>query len=295
MLRGRHRGCATHADLPPSHSAPGAGCRGGAAQGQQGAGALHERAVALPSRRHLLPDAPKQLAAQARRQWVSWDERTRRLASAPPPHPLMYPPTKPTGDRLPAKPLPNSPLSFPSPAFTAACRSEAYRWVKDRRPVIAITQVSASVPLRPIFLLASAASLLRGRAVCACASRKPATRLEVPCTRASFPWPDCPCLQNDAQRLQAAEAQLMGLNASGFQVPVGQQPAGDGAPGAAPFGWPAFGGGWAGGGAPPAGGALQPGQPPVLNFAGPPSSGAFVFGARQGQQAQQEQQAEMAD
>ncbi|KAL4447664.1 hypothetical protein ABPG75_004883 [Micractinium tetrahymenae] len=127
--------------------------------------------------------------------------------------------------------------------------SEAYRWVKDRRPVIAITQ-------------------------------------------------------DDAQRLQAAEAELMGPNASDFKVPVGQQPAAaptGGAPGAGPFGWPAFGGAWGGGAAlaappmPPGGGALQPGQAPALNFAGPPLGGAFVFGAGQAQQAQQEQQVEMTD
>lgn len=87
----------------------------------------------------------------------------------------------------------------------------------------------------------------------------------------------------------------MGPNASGFKVPVGQQPAAvpvGGAPGAAPFGWPALGGGWGGGGAPLVAGPLQPGQAPVLNFAGMPSGGAFVFGAGQ---TQHEQHAEMTD
>lgn len=107
-----------------------------------------------------------------------------------------------------------------------------------------------------------------------------------------------PCAQDDARRLQAAEAQLMGPNASGFQVPVGQQPASaapGGPAGAGPFGWGAPGGGWGAGGAPAAPQGAGPLQAPVLTFAGPTSSGAFVFGAGQAQQAQQEQQVEMTD
>lgn len=119
-------------------------------------------------------------------------------------------------------------------------RSEAYQWVKDRRPQIAITK-------------------------------------------------------DDGARLQAAEAAVLGPHASGFQVPVGQQPgggAGHAGVGAGPFGWPAFGlpafGGVAA--ALPAGApALQPGQDPALNFAKSPTQGAFVFGASPTQRQQQQQ------
>jgi hypothetical protein len=112
---------------------------------------------------------------------------------------------------------------------------------------------------------------------------------------------------DDAQRLQAAEPQLLGATASGFQVPVGQQPAGGPAGSgqhqhqqqqvAGPFGWPAFGaGGFGGGGAGPGGApTLNPAQQPSLNFgaAQVPAHGAFVFGA--GQQQQQQQQQQQAD
>ena len=124
-------------------------------------------------------------------------------------------------------------------------RSEAYHWVKDRRPQIAITK-------------------------------------------------------DDAARLQAAELQVLGPNASGFQVPVGQQPSGPAGQqqqaGAGPFGWPAFGaaGGSAfgDGGAAAAAGAptFSPQQQPNLNFGSSPTQGAFVFGAQQQQQQQQQQQ-----
>jgi hypothetical protein len=152
-------------------------------------------------------------------------------------------------------------LASPNPCLALSC-SEAYHWVKDRRPQIAITA-------------------------------------------------------DDAQRLQAAEPQLLGATASGFQVPIGQQPAG-GAAGsgqhqqqqvAGPFGWPAFGaggfgsgGGFGGGGAGPAGAhTLNPAQQPSLNFgaAQVPAHGAFVFGASQQQQQQQQhvqqQEADMMD
>ncbi|KAI3429443.1 hypothetical protein D9Q98_005537 [Chlorella vulgaris] len=130
--------------------------------------------------------------------------------------------------------------------------SEAYQWVKDRRPQVAITR-------------------------------------------------------DDAARLQQAELQVLGPNASGFQVPLGQQPAGGGGGGgggggqhqgaSGPFGWTALGGVQAfggGGTAPPPAGVqpLQPGQQPALNFFGgaPAQGGAFVFGAAQQQQQQQQQQ-----
>ena len=103
--------------------------------------------------------------------------------------------------------------------------------------------------------------------------------------------------QDDAARLQAAEAQVLGPNASGFQVPVGQQPAAGGgastAPG--PFGWPAFGGpggafGGGGGGTAPGAHAQHPAAALQLQFAAAPAQGAFVFGAAQQQQQQQQQQ-----
>jgi hypothetical protein len=126
------------------------------------------------------------------------------------------------------------------PTHAHTC-SEAYHWVKDRRPQIAITR-------------------------------------------------------DDAARLQAAEAAVLGPNASGFQVPVGQQPtggAGQAMGGAGPFGWPAFGlpafGGAAAAAAAAGVPALQPGQQPSLNFATSPTQGAFVFGASPTQPQQQQQ------
>lgn len=97
--------------------------------------------------------------------------------------------------------------------------------------------------------------------------------------------------------LRALSLQVLGANASGFQVPVGQQPAagpaGQQQPGLAPFGWPAFGGGcgaWGGGAA---GGAAGPtfnaAQAPNLDFGAPQPQGQFVFGAAQQPQQQHSQ------
>lgn len=125
---------------------------------------------------------------------------------------------------------------------------EAYKWVKDRRPQIAITK-------------------------------------------------------DDAQRLQEAEVQVLGANASGFQVPVGQQPAagpsGQQQPGVAPFGWPAFGGGcgaWGASTAPAAAGpTFNAAQAPNLNFGAPSPQGQFVFGAAAQQQQQQQHHSSQPD